>query len=55
MILSHLNLRAAVESDEIAFDPPLEESQWGEASIDLWLGFSFALWFTQRHLGYQST
>ncbi|HEY1794871.1 MAG TPA: hypothetical protein VGG57_02005, partial [Stellaceae bacterium] len=41
MILSQVNLRAAVEAGEIAFDPLLEEKQWGEASVDLRLGFSF--------------
>ena len=41
MILSQVNLRAAVQAGDIGFDPPLEEKQWGEASIDLRLGFSF--------------
>jgi len=41
MILSQVNLRAAVEAGEISFTPPIEEKQWGEASIDLRLGFSF--------------
>ena len=41
MILSQPNLRAAVETGQIGFDPPLEEGQWGEASVDLRLGFSF--------------
>jgi dCTP deaminase len=41
MILSQVNLRAAVKAGEIVFDPPLEEKQWGEASVDLRLGFSF--------------
>jgi dCTP deaminase len=41
MILSQMNLRDAVKSGEIGFDPPLEERQWGEASVDLRLGFSF--------------
>lgn len=41
MILSQVDLRAAVKSGKIGFDPPLEENQWGEASIDLRLGFSF--------------
>jgi dCTP deaminase len=40
MILSQVNLRAAVKAGEIVFDPPLEESQWGEASVDLRFGFS---------------
>lgn len=41
MVLSQPDLRAAVERGEVVFDPPLEESQWGEASVDLRLGFSF--------------
>ena len=41
MILSQVNLRAAVEAGQIGFDPPLEDGQWGEASVDLRLGFSF--------------
>lgn len=41
MILSQINLRAAVKAGEIGFTPELEERQWGEASIDLRLGFSF--------------
>lgn len=41
MILSQPDLRQAVEDRVIAFDPPLKEEQWGEASIDLRLGFQF--------------
>jgi len=41
MILAHAELKAAVESGEVSFDPPLEEKQWGEASIDLRLGNQF--------------
>jgi dCTP deaminase len=41
MILSQPDLRDAVERGEIVFDPPIETSQWGEASVDLRLGFSF--------------
>ncbi len=32
---------AEVESGQLAFDPPLESSQYGEASVDLRLGFDF--------------
>jgi dCTP deaminase len=42
MILSQPELRAEVEKGEIRFDPPLEERQWHEASVDLRLGFKFA-------------
>lgn len=41
MILSQPELRAAVERGDIRFDPPLEERQWGEASVDLRLGLNF--------------
>lgn len=41
MILSQVDIRKAVESGEIGFDPPLENTQWGEASVDLRLGFQF--------------
>jgi dCTP deaminase len=41
MILSQCDLRKAVESGEIKFSPELEEKQWGEASVDLRLGFQF--------------
>jgi dCTP deaminase len=41
MILSQVNLRAAVEAGEIGFEPELEKKQWGEASVDLRLGFQF--------------
>jgi len=41
MILSQPDLRVAVDRRDIVFDPALEESQWGEASVDLRLGFSF--------------
>ena len=41
MILSQPDLRRAVSDKKIVFDPALEENQWGEASIDLRLGFSF--------------
>ena len=41
MILSQAELRKAVEKGEIEFNPPLEEAQWGEASVDLRLGYEF--------------
>ncbi len=43
MILSQIELREAVKQRKIAFDPPLEEEQWGEASVDLRLGYSFTI------------
>ena len=43
MILSQPALRDVVASGDVAFDPPLEERQWGEASVDLRLGFSFTI------------
>ncbi|MGH7049600.1 MAG: dCTP deaminase [Acetobacteraceae bacterium] len=41
MILSQTDLREAVKNGVIGFSPPLEDRQWGEASIDLRLGFQF--------------
>ena len=41
MILSQADLRKAVDQGRIEFDPPLEEGQWGEASVDLRLGYQF--------------
>jgi len=41
MILSQADLRKAVADGSIGFTPSLEEKQWGEASIDLRLGFQF--------------
>jgi dCTP deaminase len=41
MILSQTEIRAAVDRGDIRFDPPLEERQWGEASVDLRLGLNF--------------
>jgi dCTP deaminase len=41
MILSQADLRQAVQVGLVAFSPSLEEKQWGEASIDLRLGFQF--------------
>ena len=39
MILSHHDLQKTVKEKRIAFDPPLEDEQFGEASVDLRLGF----------------
>lgn len=41
MILSRPEIRAAVDRGDVKFDPPLEERQWGEASVDLRLGLNF--------------
>jgi dCTP deaminase len=41
MVLAQPDLRKEVQAGEIRFDPPLEERQWGEASIDLRLGLRF--------------
>ncbi len=41
MILSQVDLREALKAGEIAFTPKLDERQWGEASIDLRLGYQF--------------
>lgn len=41
MILSQTDIRKEVEAGHISFTPQLEEKQWGEASVDLRLGFQF--------------
>jgi dCTP deaminase len=41
MILAQADLREAVADGRVGFSPGLEEKQWGEASIDLRLGFQF--------------
>src|SRR5262245_48009267 len=41
MILSQPDIRAAVQRGDIRFEPPLEDRQWGEASVDLRLGLNF--------------
>lgn len=41
MILSQTDIRSAVGKGEIKFSPTLDDRQWGEASIDLRLGFQF--------------
>lgn len=41
MILSRPDIKAAVDRGEIRFDPPLDERQWGDASVDLRLGLKF--------------
>ncbi len=43
-ILSQAEIREAVEKGEIKFDPPLQSTQWHEATIDLRLGFKFTKW-----------
>jgi dCTP deaminase len=41
MILSRPQIKAAVERGDIRFSPSLDERQWGDASVDLRLGFKF--------------
>ena len=43
MVLSQPDIRKAVEDGRIAFSPVLGDDQWGEASVDLRLGFSFTM------------
>jgi dCTP deaminase len=43
MILSRPDLILAVQNRQIVFDPPLEDRQYGEASVDLRLGHSFTI------------
>ena len=41
MILSQTDIRSEVAAGNISFSPALEAKQWGEASVDLRLGFQF--------------
>ena len=41
MLLSKPDIQARVEQGDIYLSPDLEPNQWGEASIDLRLGFDF--------------
>jgi dCTP deaminase len=43
MILAQSDLRKEVQDGAIRFDPPLEDRQWGEASVDLRLGLQFTM------------
>jgi dCTP deaminase len=43
VILTQPEIRSAVRKGEIAFTPSLEDDQWGEASIDLRIGFDFTI------------
>ncbi len=43
MVLSQPSIRKAVKEKRIVFDPALENDQWGEASVDLRLGFEFTI------------
>jgi deoxycytidine triphosphate deaminase len=50
MILAQQELRKAVDEGKIIFDPSLEAMQWGEASIDLRLGFRFTCYKPKEDL-----
>jgi dCTP deaminase len=41
MLLSQPDIRKRVEAGDIFLSPSIDENQWGEASIDLRLGFDF--------------
>ena len=41
MVLARQDIRAEYDAGRIKIDPAPEEKQWGEASIDLRLGFDF--------------
>jgi len=43
VVLSQPEIREAVRKGEIVFDPPLEETQFAEASVDLRLGYDFTI------------
>jgi dCTP deaminase len=42
MILTQGEIRKRVDAGDIKFSPALEERQWGDASVDLRLGYKFA-------------
>lgn len=50
MVLSQGDIRKLVKQGKIAFSPELEEKQYGEASIDLRLGFEFTIFKPQTGL-----
>lgn len=50
MILAQAEIRDEVAKGRIRFDPPLEERQWHEASVDLRLGFKFTKLVAKRGL-----
>lgn len=50
MILAQAEIRDEVAKGQIKFDPPLEERQWHEASVDLRLGFKFTKLVARRGL-----
>jgi deoxycytidine triphosphate deaminase len=50
MILAQAEIRDEVARGQIRFDPPLEERQWHEASVDLRLGFKFTKLVAKRGL-----
>lgn len=41
MILSRIDIQKAYEAGEIGFTPAPTDLQWGEASVDLRLGYQF--------------
>lgn len=43
MVLSQPDIRSEVEAGKLCFEPALEDNQWGEASVDLRLGFDFTI------------
>src|SRR5437867_636035 len=47
MVLSQGDIRKLIKKGEIGFHPALEEKQFGEASIDLRLGFKFTIFKQQ--------
>jgi len=41
MVLSQIDIKQAIDKEEIGFTPEIEPQQWAEASINLRLGFRF--------------
>src|SRR6185437_5366799 len=50
MILAQAEIRDEVAKGQIKFDPPLDERQWQEASVNLRLGFKFTKLVAKRGL-----
>ena len=50
MILSQKQIREEIKKKTIQFDPPIEDRQWGEASINLRLGEKFTTFLPPKGL-----
>ena len=55
MILSQPQIREEVDKGAVKFDPPLEDRQWGEASVDLRLGLKFTKFRAKKGVTFSMT